>query len=254
MDITHVEVLHDHVVHLRFADGVEKSIDLEPYLHGRVFAEIRNDPAAFAAVQVDADARFRIDRDLEGQPIEAGSFELTASLFAVGATSLRFEAANGDEIDLSDIAVTRQVFSLSHLTSCDIPAEGGRCEYSFDVHNNSTTAQSGTAFSIVRIATNGLVSFEASTRPGLDPVRAPLEIPAGEFRRVTFGFDVPAFVPDATEICVLNFVGAGPAPAFQVKGFLPISLCMRKGGDGFPVLGAEESRRVLEKMGAIRHE
>ena len=56
MDITHVEVLHDHVVRLRFADGVEKSIDLDPYLHGRVFAEIRNDRAVFASVKVDADA------------------------------------------------------------------------------------------------------------------------------------------------------------------------------------------------------
>lgn len=56
MDITHVEVLHDHVVRLRFADGVEKSIDLDPYLHGRVFAAIRTDPAVFAAVKVDADA------------------------------------------------------------------------------------------------------------------------------------------------------------------------------------------------------
>jgi len=56
MDITHVEVLHDHVVRLRFADGVEKSIDLEPYLHGPVFAEIRHDPAVFASVRVDADA------------------------------------------------------------------------------------------------------------------------------------------------------------------------------------------------------
>ena len=56
MDITHVEVLHDHVVRLRFADAVERSIDLEPYLHGPVFAEIRNDPAVFAAVKVDPDA------------------------------------------------------------------------------------------------------------------------------------------------------------------------------------------------------
>lgn len=56
MDITHVEVLHDHVVRLRFADGVEKSIDLEPYLHGRVFAEIRNDAAVFASVKVDRSA------------------------------------------------------------------------------------------------------------------------------------------------------------------------------------------------------
>ena len=56
MDITHVEVLHDHVVKLRFADGVEKSVDLEPYLHGPVFAEVRNHPAAFASVKVDPDA------------------------------------------------------------------------------------------------------------------------------------------------------------------------------------------------------
>jgi hypothetical protein len=56
MDITHVELLHDHVVRLRFADGVEKSIDLDPYLHGPVFADIRIDPAVFASVKVDADA------------------------------------------------------------------------------------------------------------------------------------------------------------------------------------------------------
>ena len=56
MDITNVEVLHDHVVHLRFANGVEKTVDLEPYLHGPVFADIRKDTSVFAAVKVDADA------------------------------------------------------------------------------------------------------------------------------------------------------------------------------------------------------
>ncbi|MDP9442010.1 MAG: DUF2442 domain-containing protein [Actinomycetota bacterium] len=56
MDITHVEVLDDHVVRLRFADGVEKTVDLGPYLHGPVFAEIRSDPAIFASVKVDQEA------------------------------------------------------------------------------------------------------------------------------------------------------------------------------------------------------
>jgi hypothetical protein len=56
MDITDVEVLHDHVVRLRFADGFERIIDLDPYLYGPVFAEIRSDPAVFATVKVDADA------------------------------------------------------------------------------------------------------------------------------------------------------------------------------------------------------
>jgi len=56
MDITDVEILHDHVVRLRFADGVDKTIDLDPYLHGRVFASIRTDPAMFGSVKVDPDA------------------------------------------------------------------------------------------------------------------------------------------------------------------------------------------------------
>ena len=56
MDITDVEVLHDHVVRLRFADGIEKTIDLDPYLYGRVFAEIREDSAVFASVTVDVAA------------------------------------------------------------------------------------------------------------------------------------------------------------------------------------------------------
>jgi hypothetical protein len=56
MDITDVEILHDHVVRLRFADGADKTIDLEPYLHGPVFAEICSNPAVFALVRVDPDA------------------------------------------------------------------------------------------------------------------------------------------------------------------------------------------------------
>lgn len=53
MNITDVEVLHDHVVRLRFADGAERTVDLDPYLHGPVFAGIRSDLAHFAKVEVD---------------------------------------------------------------------------------------------------------------------------------------------------------------------------------------------------------
>jgi hypothetical protein len=56
MDVIHVEVLHDHVVRLRFADGTEKTVDLDPYLHGPVFEAIRSDAAVFASVEIDPDA------------------------------------------------------------------------------------------------------------------------------------------------------------------------------------------------------
>jgi hypothetical protein len=56
MDITEVEVIEGHTVRLGFEDGTERTVDLDPYLHGPVFEEIRRDPAVFAAVRVDADA------------------------------------------------------------------------------------------------------------------------------------------------------------------------------------------------------
>ena len=43
MDVIAVEVLHDHVVHLRFKDGHERTLDLDPYLHPR--SDLR--PAAY---------------------------------------------------------------------------------------------------------------------------------------------------------------------------------------------------------------
>jgi hypothetical protein len=56
MDITQVEVIEGHTVRLWFEDGTEKTVDLDPYLYGPVFEEIRRDPTVFAAVRVDADA------------------------------------------------------------------------------------------------------------------------------------------------------------------------------------------------------
>lgn len=56
MDVHEVEVLHDHVVRLRFADGTEHRVDLDPFLHGPIFEDIRRDPKAFAELRVDAEA------------------------------------------------------------------------------------------------------------------------------------------------------------------------------------------------------
>ncbi len=49
-----VRVLEGFRVRLEFTDGLQKEIDLEPYLHGPVFEPLRNDPHAFAAIKVDA--------------------------------------------------------------------------------------------------------------------------------------------------------------------------------------------------------
>jgi hypothetical protein len=48
-----VKIVSGFTVHLTFADGVEREIDLEPFLYGPLFDPIRQDPKLFASVQID---------------------------------------------------------------------------------------------------------------------------------------------------------------------------------------------------------
>ena len=43
------------LVEIELTDGERRSIDLTPYLAGKIFEPVRTDPAYFAQVQVDPD-------------------------------------------------------------------------------------------------------------------------------------------------------------------------------------------------------
>ncbi|MGH8435532.1 MAG: DUF2442 domain-containing protein [Pseudomonas sp.] len=49
-----VTPLAGFVVHMKFTDGSERDIDLDPYLRGPVFEPLRASRALFEAVRVDA--------------------------------------------------------------------------------------------------------------------------------------------------------------------------------------------------------
>jgi len=51
--IRSVKPIRDFIVHLEFTDGTSREIDLEPYLHGRIFEPIRNSMELFKSVRVD---------------------------------------------------------------------------------------------------------------------------------------------------------------------------------------------------------
>ena len=51
--INSVRPENDFVVELRFTDGTTRSVDLKPYLHGKIFEAIRNDLTVFQTVKVD---------------------------------------------------------------------------------------------------------------------------------------------------------------------------------------------------------
>ncbi|HKZ55008.1 MAG TPA: DUF2442 domain-containing protein [Anaerolineales bacterium] len=48
-----LEALQEFKVRFTFDNGVQREIDLEPYLHGPIFEPIRNDPATFRAMKVE---------------------------------------------------------------------------------------------------------------------------------------------------------------------------------------------------------
>jgi hypothetical protein len=51
--IKSVKPLENFVVNLFFTDGTNREVDLEPYLRGKVFETIRNNPERFRAMKVD---------------------------------------------------------------------------------------------------------------------------------------------------------------------------------------------------------
>ena len=51
--IKSVRPLDGFVVHLEFTNDTSRDVDLEPYLRGSVFKQIRNNPETFRSVRVD---------------------------------------------------------------------------------------------------------------------------------------------------------------------------------------------------------
>lgn len=48
-----IRILVDHEVLIRFSDGEERRLDLDPLMRGPIFREIREDPVRFAEISVD---------------------------------------------------------------------------------------------------------------------------------------------------------------------------------------------------------
>lgn len=51
--IKSVKPVRDFIVSVNFTDDTEREINLEPYLRGKVFEEIRRNPNAFQAMKID---------------------------------------------------------------------------------------------------------------------------------------------------------------------------------------------------------
>ncbi len=54
-EITKVTLLEGFTVRLLFDDGSERTVDLEPFLRGPIFAPLKTDRSLFIQVRVDPD-------------------------------------------------------------------------------------------------------------------------------------------------------------------------------------------------------
>lgn len=55
ISVTDVEPLEGFTLRLRFSDGTERELDLEPELWGPVFEPLKEDPDLFRQVRLDAE-------------------------------------------------------------------------------------------------------------------------------------------------------------------------------------------------------
>jgi hypothetical protein len=194
---------------------------------------------------LDADGRFEAAYQSVGNlHLPPGTYELTAFADYYGFVTPipRFDVAEGQRLDLGDVALPTPAISYSELVPCStVQTQGGRCAYSLRVHNNAAEPLEGLARSVVSDPrTTSPRAFEVSaSRAGAGVRRAPLSVAPGGSELVAFAFDVPAFVPNGTLLCAELFVGTGPAPLID-ESLRARLFCMTKGQQGFALASPEQ--------------
>jgi hypothetical protein len=196
----------------------------------------------------DSAGRFRFELDSRGRRIRVGDFQLTASAEEFQQATLMFSVDANQNVDVGDVALIPPPILFSNVRPCTaILPQGGVCQYSVSIRNNTTARFTGQALSQV-IGGLGSTRFEASTqRSGASPVRTPVSVPALGSRDVTFFFNVPSFVPNGTTVCTQLQLGLDPSPLFNVARQRDL-FCIAKGGSGFWVMSPAESRAVFDLM------
>jgi len=194
----------------------------------------------------DALGHFRFELDAQNERIPAGAFLIVAIADNYQTELEDFNAAEGEDVDLGDVALSPPAIAFSDLRACSgVLPQGGVCQYSVRIRNNTSEVLRGQAHSIV-INLNNQSLFEASTRPtGTGVQRAAVAIPARSTHDVTFHFTVPSFLPIDSTICVDLALGLNPSPLFNLvhqEGLF----CITKSIFGLRVMGEQESRTALE--------
>ena len=201
----------------------------------------------------DEGGRFRFERDFDGQPLRAGTYQIIAfaNEFEENATE-PFDVAGGEDVDVGDLALALQPISFSDIQPCeDLLPQGDSCRYSVTVRNNTDAPLEGLAWSVVDgfgIPSGfGFTRFEASTfRGSRQAVRAPVAVEPSANQALRFRFDVPAFALGA-EFCTEIWLGVNPEPLVTTirQAFL---FCIIGTQTGFQVMSEREGQQIARSL------
>jgi len=231
----------------RLIDGFTRA----PITDGQVILQSCEAERCFrvAAEYSDESGHFRFERDDAERLILAGEFQILAFDFDhQDGSTRRFHVGEGENSDVGDVVLPAPPILFSDIEPCAaIPVGGATCTYSAGIQNTTTAALSGVALSLVQ-GRDARLRFEVGKRAGDDVLRRTrVELPPLASRRVSFSFDVPAFLPTGTQLCTTLKFGLDPEPLFTPArtAFL---FCVEKTASGFHLLDAGETRTALDAL------
>jgi hypothetical protein len=199
-----------------------------------------------ASQSVGTDGRFQFNRDMFGQFLSAGSYEIIASAQEYQDEQTDpIQVSDGEDRDLGDIALEPFPARFSDITPCsDVPAAGGRCRYSVRITNRLGTRLTGAAWSVVDAFGTGSLAdvtrFQANGthKLGIDPQ---------ESKVMHFSFEVPGTVRAGAFICAqVLFADDRREPFFNTVAVASL-FCITKTAETSPALSVVP-RKDAERM------
>jgi hypothetical protein len=192
-----------------------------------------------------SDGSFHFETDSNGSPLRVGDYMIIASADQYQMTETEmFNVGEGEDHNTGLIALNSYPIRFSDTQVCNVPAQGGGCDFSVKVTNGLPTKFSGKVWSI--IDADNLRSFINFSSFQADSPQD-ITLGSGKSTIVRFRFMVRGSVPNGASICATVFAGKNPGPFFNAAGqrFL---FCIVKGDTGFTLMSEQEMQSQLQHI------
>ena len=199
---------------------------------------------------------FRLETDSAGLPMDPGQFLVRA--YAQEYTPAEvgpFDVASGETADLGDIALQPPPFVFENVVPCtNIPATGGKCNYSVDIRSNTDVPVKGLGWSIIEAW--GSTSPVGFTRFPADQNRN-VTLGAFKVRTLNFSFTVPADVGAGTFMCADAWFSDRTSDYFGTLLNQPL-FCVMKQYESFTIMDSKAAASMLgrkdQRAGKGKHQ